>query len=58
MIKNTLTLAKKQLEDHLTLGPASKLSIIEVAMLMDQIKGLASTYELNNQSIFFDYQLN
>lgn len=58
MIKNTIDLAKKQLEEHSRLGCNSNLSIFDVANLMDTIHNLNQMPNINQPSIFFGYSAN
>lgn len=58
MINNTITLAKRQLERHAKLGTASKLSVFEVASLMDTINQMHDMKQPSTKSIFFEFSLN
>jgi hypothetical protein len=58
MITNTVTLAKKQLENHAKQGSKSRLSVFEVARLMDTIRFGHEIEKLGNHPIFFGYSEN
>ena len=58
MINNTISLAKRKLEEHSRLGSNSSLSVFEVANLMDTIHNMNNMTNLNQHSIFFAYSAN
>jgi hypothetical protein len=58
MIKNSINLAKYQLNLHQELGSNSTLSIFEVAKLMDVLRVGESVKENNSQPIFFHFSIN
>lgn len=58
MINNTISLAKRKLEEHSRLGSNSTLSIFEVANLLDTIHNMNNMSNMNQPSIFFGYSVN
>lgn len=58
MITNTITLAKKQLENHLKKGSDSRLSVFEVARLMDVVKFGNNTETAGADPILFGFSMN
>jgi hypothetical protein len=58
MITNTITLAKKQLEDHAKKGANSNLSIFEAARLMDVVKFGNDIDKVGKSPIFFNFSQN
>ncbi|MFY7989305.1 MAG: hypothetical protein ACOVO3_01145 [Fluviicola sp.] len=58
MINNAVNIAKFKLAKHKELGTKSNLSIEEVAKLMDLVTFGPSLPQVNQASVFFNYQLN
>lgn len=58
MINNTVKRAQYKLEQHRSLGTNSRLSIIEVAQLMDLIKKGETLKSVQNESLFFSFSAN
>lgn len=57
-IDNAVSLAKKQLAAHAKKGAESKLSIFEVARLMDMVREEPAPKKKNDESIFFGFSQN
>lgn len=58
MKNHLIATAKMKLEQHKQLGNKSKLSILEVAQLMDVITFGPLKSEVPTQSLFFNYTAN
>ncbi len=58
MIKNAVIYAQNKLKQHQERGVESKLTINEVARLMDVIKFGPTNHQITNDLIFFNYKLN
>ncbi len=58
MLNNTLKLAQFKLAQHKTQGTKSKLSIFEVAQMLDNIKMAEQMKNVQSQSIFHSIGLN
>lgn len=58
MINNVIKRAEYKLEQHRSMGINSKLSIFEVAQLMDIVKKGESMKKSPNESLFFSFSVN
>ncbi len=58
MINNSLKLAEYKLSEHKALGTKSKMSVFEVAKLMDSIKHASQIKDVQSKSIFHTVILN
>lgn len=58
MLNNTVKLAQFKLAQHKTQGTKSKLSVFEVAQLLDNIKTAEQMKAVQSQSIFHSISLN
>lgn len=58
MINNTIRRAEYKLEQHRSLGTRSRLSILEVAQLMDIVRKGEEMKSSPSGSLFFSYSMN
>ncbi|MCO5260510.1 MAG: hypothetical protein R2779_11400 [Crocinitomicaceae bacterium] len=58
LILNNYKRAEEALNQHRVLGSKSKLSIVEVARLMDIVKKQKQTDKFQNESLFYQFGLN
>jgi hypothetical protein len=58
MMNYTVTMAKKQLEEHNLKGNKSNLSVFEVANLIDTINSYIEFSERDNRTVFFNFSNN
>lgn len=54
MINNTIQIAKKRLQEHKKMGNNTRMSIFEVAQLMDLINDLPKVKNPQKSSIYFN----
>ncbi|MGM0477895.1 MAG: hypothetical protein ACQERC_01645 [Bacteroidota bacterium] len=55
---DAVQLAQKQLERHMERGASSRLSIFEVAQLMDVVRKAPPQKKRHNESLFFGFSEN
>lgn len=58
MMNYTVTMAKKQLEEHNLKGSKSNLSVFDVANLKDTINGYQEFAARDNRTVFFNFSTN